>query len=50
MKQTITLKSKITKKDVEYPINSNRARKEEAKKRERVVYTGSTLIKRKEQK
>jgi len=43
-KQTLTFKSKLTKKDQQYPSNSNRARKEAAIKRDKVLYSGGTRV------
>jgi len=43
-KTMLTFKSKLTKKDQEYPSNSNRARKEEQIKRDKVIHSGGTRI------
>lgn len=43
-KQTIKFISKLTKKEVDYPSNSNRARKEAALKSGKVISSGQTYI------
>ena len=43
-KELLTFKSKLSNKNQQYPSNSNRARKEAAIKRDKVVFSGGTRI------